>query len=114
MVPDTGTPKVEEIEISNRCIAHEVKEADAAIITIGRQAGEGLDREIEGEFNLTTTEKDMIARVSDQFRPLGKPVIVIINSGSVMETASWRDRVDAILCLHGSPVRRVVTPWLTS
>lgn len=95
---DTGTPKVEEIEISNRCIAHEVKEADAAIITIGRQAGEGLDREIEGEFNLTTTEKDMIARVSDQFRPLGKPVIVIINSGSVMETASWRDRVDAILC----------------
>jgi beta-glucosidase len=40
----------------------------------------------------------MIARVSDQFRPLGKPVIVIINSGSVMETASWRDRVDAILC----------------
>lgn len=95
---DTGTPKVEEIEISNRCIAHEVKEADAAIITIGRQAGEGLDREIEGEFNLTTTEKDMIARVSDQFRPLGKPVIVIINSGSVMETVSWRDRVDAILC----------------
>ena len=95
---DTGTPKVEEIEISNRCIAHEVKEADAAIITIGRQAGEGLDREIEGEFNLTTTEKDMIARVSDQFRPLGKPVIVIINSGSVMETASRRDRVDAILC----------------
>lgn len=95
---DTGTPKVEEIEISNRRIAHEVKEADAAIITIGRQAGEGLDREIEGEFNLTTTEKDMIARVSDQFRPLGKPVIVIINSGSVMETASWRDRVDAILC----------------
>ena len=95
---DTGTPKVEEIEISNRCIAHEVKEADAAIITIGRQAGEGMDREIEGEFNLTTTEKDMIARVSDQFRPLGKPVIVIINSGSVMETASWRDRVDAILC----------------
>ena len=95
---DTGTPKVEEIEISNRCIAHEVKEAAAAISTIGRQAGEGLDREIEGEFNLTTTEKDMIARVSDQFRPLGKPVIVIINSGSVMETASWRDRVDAILC----------------
>ena len=95
---DTGKPKLDEIEISTRCVTHEVKEADAAIITIGRQAGEGLDREIEGEFNLTATEKDMIARVSDQFRPLGKPVIVIINSGSVMETASWRDRVDAILC----------------
>jgi beta-glucosidase len=39
----------------------------------------------------------MIFRVSDQFRQQGKPVIVIINSGSVMETASWRDRADAIL-----------------
>ena len=95
---DTGTPKLDEIEISERCVAHEVKEADAAIITIGRQAGEGMDRQIEGEFNLTQQEKDMISRVSDQFRPMGKPIIVILNSGSVMETASWRDRVDAILC----------------
>jgi len=95
---DTGQPKFDEIEITDRCVQHEVKEADAAIITIGRQAGEGMDRAIEGEFNLTQAEKDMINRVSDAFRPAGKPVIVIINSGSVMETASWRDRVDAILC----------------
>ena len=95
---DTGQPKLDEIEISARCVQHELKEADAAIITIGRQAGEGMDRQIEGEFNLTQAEKDMITRVSDAFRPAGKPVIVILNSGSVMETASWRDRVDAILC----------------
>ena len=79
-------------------MTHELKEADAAIITIGRQAGEGLDRKIDGEFNLSQQEQDMIFRVSDQFHAAGKPVIVIINSGSVMETCSWRDRVDAILC----------------
>ena len=95
---DQGQPKLDEIEISDRCVAHEVKEADAAIITIGRQAGEGLDRQIEGEFNLTQNEQDMIFRVSNAFHAEGKPVIVIINSGSVMETASWRDRADAILC----------------
>ena len=95
---DQGQPKFDEIEISERCVAHEVKEADAAIITIGRQAGEGMDRKIDGEFNLTRQEQDMIFRVSDQFHAVGKPVIVIINSGSVMETCSWRDRVDAILC----------------
>ena len=95
---DQGQPKLDEIEISDRCVAHEVGEADAAIITIGRQAGEGMDRKIDGEFNLTQTEQDMIFRVSSQFRAAGKPVIVVINSGSVMETASWRDRVDAILC----------------
>ena len=95
---DQGQPKFDEIDISERCVAHEVKEADAAIITIGRQAGEGMDRKIDGEFNLTRQEQDMIFRVSDQFHAAGKPVIVIINSGSVMETCSWRDRVDAILC----------------
>ena len=95
---DTGQPKFDEIEITERCVQHEVKEADAAIITIGRQAGEGMDRAIEGEFNLTQNERDMIFRVSNAFRAAGKPVIVILNSGSVMETASWRDRVDAILC----------------
>ena len=95
---NTGQPKLDEIEISERCVAHEVKEADAAIITIGRQAGEGLDRQVEGDFNLTDAERDMIVRVSDQFHQAGKPVIVIINSGAVVETASWRDRADAILC----------------
>ena len=95
---DQGQPKLEEIEITERCVRHEVKEADAAIITIGRQAGEGIDRQIDGEFNLTQREQDMIFRVSDVFHAEGKPVIVIINSGSVMETASWRDRADAILC----------------
>jgi beta-glucosidase len=94
---DQGQPKLDEIEISDRCVAHEVGQADAAIITIGRQAGEGMDRQIEGEFNLTSREKDMISRVSDHFHQAGKPVVVIINSGSVMETCSWRDRVDAIL-----------------
>ena len=94
---DQGKPKLEEIEITRRCVEHEAPEADAAIITIGRQAGEGIDRMIEGEFNLTNDEKAMIERVSDVFRSQNKPVIVILNSGSVMETASWRDRADAIL-----------------
>ena len=94
---DQGQPKLDEIEITERCVANEEPKADAAIITIGRQAGEGMDRQINGEFNLTKTEQDMIFRVSDAFHAKGKKVIVIINSGSVMETASWRDRVDAIL-----------------
>ena len=94
---DQGQPKLDEIEITERCVAGEEPKADAAIITIGRQAGEGMDRQIDGEFNLSKIEQDMIFRVSDAFHAKGKKVIVIINSGSVMETASWRDRVDAIL-----------------
>lgn len=91
-----GQPKLDEIEITERCVEHELPQADAAIITIGRQAGEGMDRSVD-EFNLTRDEESMIARVSDKFHAAGKPVIVILNSGTPMETASWRDRADAIL-----------------
>ena len=47
-----GQQKYPEIGISPICINNEVKQADAAIITIGRQAGEGVDRDILTEFNL--------------------------------------------------------------
>ena len=93
---DQGKPKLDEIEISDRLIQHELPSADAAIITIARQAGEGMDRDIS-EFNLSAKERDMVNRVSDLFHAAGKPVIVIINSGSSIETASWSNRVDAIL-----------------
>lgn len=93
---DQGKPKLDEIEISDRLIQHELPSADAAIITIARQAGEGMDRDIS-EFNISAKERDMVYRVSDLFHAAGKPVIVIINSGSSIETASWSNRVDAIL-----------------
>ena len=94
---DQGQPKLDEIDITERCIQHELNEADAAIITIGRQAGEGIDRAIEGEFNISQLERELLTRVSNAFHAAGKPVVVVINSGSVIETASWRDYVDAIL-----------------
>lgn len=93
---DQGQPKLDEIDITDRLIAHEEPLADAALITIARQAGEGMDRSV-AEFNLSDKERDMIFRVSDRFHAAGKPVIVIINSGTSMETVSWRDRVDAVL-----------------
>ena len=96
-MPMFGKVKLPEIELSPRCISESCPEADAAIITIGRQAGEGMDRSLEEEFNITPLERQLIDRVSDVFRQAGKPVIVVINSGSVVETVSWRDRADAVI-----------------
>ena len=93
-----GQQKYPEISISPIAIDKEVNTADAAIITIGRQAGEGIDRDIQTEFNLIPEEHALIIDVCNAFHQAGKPVVVIINSGSVIETASWSSYPDAILC----------------
>jgi beta-glucosidase len=92
-----GQQKYPEIDFSIYSFQKEVPNADAAIITLGRQAGEGIDREIEGEFNLSEQERQMVIQVSQAFHQAGRPVIIIINSGSVIETASWKNYADAIL-----------------
>ena len=93
-----GQQKYPEIGIDPICINNEAKASDAAIITIGRQAGEGVDRDIDTEFNLTPDEHNLIINTCNAFHAQGKPVIVIINSGSVIETASWSAYPDAIIC----------------
>ena len=93
-----GQQKYPEITFSPLAIGKEVSGADAAIVTIGRQAGEGADRDIATEFNLTDGERQLLTDVCKAFHAAKKPVVVIINSGSVVETASWRDLPDAIIC----------------
>ena len=93
-----GPQKYPEIGINAIAIDKEVRGADAAIITIGRQAGEGIDRDLETEFNLIPEERRLIVDVCQAFHAAGKPVVVIINSGSVIETASWKSYPDAIIC----------------
>ena len=93
-----GQQKYPEIGLSPIAINKEVDKSDAAIITIGRQAGEGIDRDIATEFNLVAEEHALIMDVCNAFHAQGKPVIVVINSGSVIETASWSGYPDAIIC----------------
>ena len=93
-----GQQKYPEISLSPIAVNKEVEGADAAIITIGRQAGEGIDRDIETEFNLIPEELALIKDVCNAFHAAGKPVVVILNSGSAVETASWSQYPDAILC----------------
>jgi beta-glucosidase len=93
-----GDQKLPEMPVGRNMVNHEVREADVAIITLGRQAGEGGGRDAEREFFLNADEQQLIKNVSEIFHAAGKPVVVVINSGSVIETSSWRDRADAIVC----------------
>lgn len=91
------TPRIPEMPIENSEFGAKAATADVAIITIGRNAGEGSDRKIENDFNLKKEEIDLLEKVSTAFHAQNKKVVVIINAGGVIETASWRNKVDAIL-----------------
>jgi len=69
-------------------------EADLALITLGRSAGENYEN---GYLPITETELELVRNVCDVFHANGKKVIVVLNVGGVWETASWRDDPDAIL-----------------
>lgn len=86
-----------EMQVGTDVIEKESHNSDVAIITIGRISGEGYDRKEEGYFNLTKTEKDLIVNVSNIYHAAKKKVIVVLNVGGVIETASWRNYPDAIL-----------------
>lgn len=70
---------------------------DVAVFTLGRTSGEFEDRTLEGDFNLTAGELELIKNISEAFRAENKKFIVILNIGGVIETDSWKQYADAIL-----------------
>jgi beta-glucosidase len=93
-----GALPIAEFAVNSDIAGSMANVTDAALITIGRNSGEGSDRKPEeGDFLLSFPERELIKQVTTAFHAKNKKVIVILNIGGVIETVSWRDMPDAIL-----------------
>jgi beta-glucosidase len=92
-----GKKRASDMPITDSLAQKMAVNYDLAIYTIGRISGEGEDRKLENDFNLSATEKSSIETVCRAFHHQGKKVVVVLNIGGVVETASWRNSPDAIL-----------------
>lgn len=90
-------PRPDELKLSGAELSKLVNDNDMALVTIGRTSGEFLDR-TPADFTLTSNEISLIRNTAEAFHAAGKPVVVVLNIGGVIETASWKQYPDAILC----------------
>ncbi len=86
-----------EMILSAEQVSQVTGTAEVAIVTIGRNSGEGGDRVEKDDFLLSEAEHELLSIVCKTFQASGKKVVVVMNIGGVIETASWKDRPDAIL-----------------
>ena len=83
--------------IPEELIGKAARNADAAVITLGRVFGEGKDRDYHHSYLLSDRERELISQVSESFHKAGKKVTVILNVGGLVEMTSWQDMVDAVV-----------------
>ena len=86
-----------EMIAADKDIDESAASSDLALITIGRNAGEGEDRKLDGNYNLTVNEIQQIKKIARRFHAGHKKVVVVLNIGGVIDVSQWKDDVDAIL-----------------
>ena len=110
-----GDAQKPELEITLPLIKASARNNDVAVITLGRISGEARDRILSKDFLIQEDEVNLLEAVCDEFHALGKKVIVVLNICGAIETASWKDLPDAILCawLPGEEGGNAITDVLT-
>jgi beta-glucosidase len=104
-----------EMTLNKTVFSQKASSADLAVVTIGRNAGEFQDRKLENDYYLSSQEKTLLQQVSEAFHAAGKKVVVIINTGGIIEISSWQHLADGILLAWqgGQETGNAITDILT-
>ena len=86
-----------ESSVSLKAIERQAQDNDVAVVVLGRIAGEGADRVVPDDFELSAIEREMLQNISMNYHKTGKKVVVVLNVVGVIETASWKHLADAIV-----------------
>lgn len=86
-----------EPTIAVRAIERQAEANDVAVFVLGRIAGEGADRVVPDDFELTANERELLQNISLNYHKAGKKVVAVLNVVGAVETASWKHLVDAIV-----------------
>ena len=86
-----------ESSVSLKAIERQAQDNDVAVLVLGRIAGEGADRVVPDDFELSSIEREMLQNISMNYHKAGKKVVVVLNTVGVIETASWKHLADAIV-----------------
>lgn len=98
-------PRPTELIPTTKVLSEQVAKADVALVTLGRTSGEFVDRNVS-DFELSEEELQLLKSVSQAFHAAGKKVVVVLNIGGVIETASWKN-YRMLFCWLGRQDRRV-------
>lgn len=94
---DFGHPMIPEMPLEAVTISARCAETDAAVVTIGRSAGEASDRSLYGHYRLSAEEISALHEICDCYHSQGKPVVVVLNVDGAMEMSGWDSLPDAVL-----------------
>ena len=87
----------QEPTVSMKAIERQAQANDVAVLVLGRTSGEGADRVVKDDFELTAIERELLQNICMGYHKVGKKVVVVLNTVGVVETASWKSLVDAIV-----------------
>jgi beta-glucosidase len=86
-----------ELVVSDSLLEATVAGNDLAVVTIGRNGGEGHDRNLETNYRLTPDEQQQFRRIAAAFHAAGKKVVAVLNIGGVIDMGGWSEAADAVL-----------------